>query len=157
MCRFMPSTRAASWRTAPLGDASRASPGGMQMFTGQGMASMASNFQRSQDTLYALSKDTGGNAMFDYNDLALGITRAAESMTSYYIIGYYSTHTRRDGKFRRVRVSLTNGMTADVSYRSGLFRRQDVGEVLHRRSRSASSKKRSCWRTRSPTSRSRWR
>ena len=26
------------------------------------------NFQRSQDTLYALAKDTGGNAMFDYND-----------------------------------------------------------------------------------------
>ena len=107
--------------TAPLGDASRASPGGIQMFTGQGMTSLASNFQRSQDTLYALSKDTGGNAMFDYNDLALGIARAADSMTSYYIIGYYSTHTAADGKFRRVRVSLANGMTADVSYRSGYY------------------------------------
>ena len=63
-------------------------------------------FQRSQDTLYALAKDTGGNAMFDYNDLSLGIVRAAESMTSYYIIGYYSTHTATDGRFRRVRVSL---------------------------------------------------
>ncbi len=35
---------------------------------------LAGNFQRSQDTLYALSRDTGGNPMFDYNDLALGIT-----------------------------------------------------------------------------------
>ena len=105
----------------PLGDASRPSPGGMQMFTGQGALTMATSFQRSQDTLYALSKDTGGNPMFDYNDLSLGITRAAESMTSYYIIGYYSTHTAADGRFRRVRVSLANGMTADVQYRSGYF------------------------------------
>ncbi len=91
------------------------------MFTGQGALTMAANFQRSQDTLYALSKDTGGSPMFDYNDLSLGITRAVESMTSYYIIGYYSTHTAADGRFRRVRVSLANGMTADVQYRSGYF------------------------------------
>ena len=51
------------------------------------------NFQRSQDTLYALAKDTGGKAMFDYNDLSLGIVQAAQAMTSYYILGYYSTHT----------------------------------------------------------------
>ena len=105
----------------PLGDASRASPGGMQMFTGQGATAFASNLQHSQDTLYALSKDTGGSAMFDYNDLALGITRAAESIASYYIIGYYSTHTAADGRFRRVRVSLVNGLRADVSYRPGYF------------------------------------
>ena len=106
---------------APLGDASRPSPGGMQMFTGQGAMALANHFQRTQDTLYALSKDTGGNAMFDYNDLALGIVRAAESLTSYYIIGYYSTHTAPDGRFRRVNVSLTNGMTADLGFRAGYF------------------------------------
>ena len=106
---------------APLGDASRPSPGGMQMFTGQGAMTLSGNFQRSQDSLYALSKDTGGNPMFDYNDLTLGITRAVESMTSYYIIGYYSTHPASDGRFRRVRVSLANGMDADVQFRSGYF------------------------------------
>ena len=105
----------------PLGDASRPSPGGMQMFTGQGAINLANNFQRTQDTLYALSKDTGGNAMFDYNDLSVGIVRAAESLTSYYIIGYYSTHTTPDGRFRRVRVSLTNGLTADLEFRAGYF------------------------------------
>ena len=93
----------------------------MQMFTGQGAINLANNFQRTQDTLYALSKDTGGNAMFDYNDLSLGIVRAAESLTSYYIIGYYSTHTAPDGRFRRVGVSLTNGMTADLEFRAGYF------------------------------------
>ena len=68
-----------------------------------------------------MSKDTGGNAMFDYNDLTLGIVRAAESLTSYYIVGYYSTHTGADGRFRRVRVSLANGMSADVRSRAGYF------------------------------------
>ena len=105
----------------PLGDASRPSPGGIQMFTGQAAVSLAGSFQRTQDALYALSRDTGGNAMFDYNDLTLGIARAADSLTSYYIIGYYSTHTAPDGRFRRVRVSLANGMTAEVKYRAGYF------------------------------------
>ena len=67
------------------------------------------SFQRSQDTLYALAKDTGGKALFDYNDLSLGIVQAAEAITSYYILGYYSTHTALDGKFRRVRVTLSGG------------------------------------------------
>ena len=81
----------------PLGDASRPSPAACRCSPARARSSLANNFQRTQDTLYALSKDTGGNAMFDYNDLTLGIARAAESLTSYYIIGYYSTHTAPDG------------------------------------------------------------
>jgi hypothetical protein len=82
---------------------------------------MATNFQRSQDSLYALAKDTGGRAMFDYNDLSAGIVQAAESMTSYYLVGYYSSHTAADGRFRRVRVSLNGGLEADLVYRQGYF------------------------------------
>src|SRR6202011_5745937 len=82
---------------APLGDATRASPGGIGMFTGQLANAAVTNFQRSQDTLYSLAKDTGGKAMFDNNDLSLGIVQAAEAMTSYYILGFYSSHTALDG------------------------------------------------------------
>src|SRR5262249_53171250 len=56
--------------SAPLGDATRQSPGGIGMFTGKLAENIATNFQRSQDTLYSLAKDTGGKAMFDYNDLS---------------------------------------------------------------------------------------
>src|SRR5262249_4361651 len=87
---------------APLADATRASPGGIGTFTGQQALNQMNGFQRSQDTLYSLAKDTGGHAMFDYNDLAQGIVEAAESVTSYYILGYYSTHPANDGKFHRV-------------------------------------------------------
>ena len=73
--------------SAPLGDASRPSPGGIGMFSGQLAQNAMTAFQRSQDTLFALAKDTGGKALFDYNDLAQGIVQAAESVTSYYILG----------------------------------------------------------------------
>src|SRR2546428_9472450 len=62
---------------APLGDATTRSPGGIGMFSGQLVQAGMTNFPRSQDTLYALAKDTGGKAMFDYNDLSLGIAQAA--------------------------------------------------------------------------------
>ena len=50
----------------------RPSPGGIGMFSGQLAQTCDQRFQRSQDTLYALAKDTGGQAMFDYNDLVAG-------------------------------------------------------------------------------------
>jgi hypothetical protein len=107
---------------APLGDATQRSPGGLGMFTGALAQRSMDRLQRSQDTLYALAGDTGGRAMFDYNDLSLGIARAAEAQTSYYIIGFYSTHTANDGRFRRVRVSLRNtGLQAELSYRQGYY------------------------------------
>src|SRR6185437_248621 len=45
---------------APLGDASQGSPGGQAMYTGESAQAVTNNFQRSQDTLYALASDTGG-------------------------------------------------------------------------------------------------
>ncbi len=106
---------------APLGDATTGSNGGIGMFSGSSAQAITTNFQRSQDTLYALAKDTGGKAMFDFNDLTLGIKQAADAMSSYYEIGYYPTHTALDGRFRRIKISLREGLSADVSYRQGYF------------------------------------
>jgi len=105
----------------PLGDATQASRGGIGMFSGKLAESTYGNVQRSQDTLYALAKDTGGTAMFDYNDLSLGIVKAAEAVSNYYIIGYYSTHTETDGKFRRVRIALNGGLAGELAYRQGYY------------------------------------
>jgi len=110
---------------APLGDATTRSPGGVAMFTGAAAGQRVSAFQRSQDTLYALGKDTGGKAMFDNNDLSMGIVQAAESVSSYYILGFYSTHTALDGKFHRVKITLANGASApanaEVTFRQGYY------------------------------------
>src|SRR5262245_26572609 len=107
--------------TPPLGDASRASPGGLGMFTGKLAETAVNNFQRSQDTLFALAKDTGGKAMLDYNDLSLGIVQAAQAVSDYYLVGYYSTHTDTDGKFRRVRITLNGDKVGELAYRQGYY------------------------------------
>ena len=64
--------------SAPLGDATRASSGSAGSLFGS--TSPASS-QASQDTLFSLAKDTGGTATFAANDLALGIVRAAQTVT----------------------------------------------------------------------------
>jgi hypothetical protein len=107
--------------SAPLGDATRPSPGGVTALTGQAAGNLLGNFQRSQDTLYSLAKDTGGKAMFDYNDLSMGIVQAAQAVTSYYIVGFYSNHSALDGKFHRVKIALAGNISADVTYRQGYF------------------------------------
>ncbi|HTZ75075.1 MAG TPA: VWA domain-containing protein [Candidatus Aquilonibacter sp.] len=106
---------------APAGDASQGSNGGVGMFNGSSTQTMINRFQASQDTLYAIAKDTGGKAFFDSNDLSMGIKQAANSITSYYEIGYYPTRTVKDGRFRRVKVSLREGVAGELSYRQGYY------------------------------------
>src|SRR3989449_2512899 len=107
--------------TLPLGDATRPSPGGIGMFNGSTAMSSITNFQRSQDSLYALASDTGGKALLDNNDLAAGIVQAEQAITSYYVIGYYSSNTNLDGKFRRVKITLKETPTAKLDYRQGYY------------------------------------
>jgi VWFA-related protein len=106
--------------SAPLGDATHGSQGGSAMYTGGAAMAVMSNFQRSQDTLYALAADTGGKAMFDYNDLSQGIVQAQKAFTSYYLIGYYTTNTALDGKFRRINITVKD-VIAKLDYRQGYF------------------------------------
>jgi VWFA-related protein len=107
--------------TPPLGDARRASPTGIGLFSGAIAQAAVIRQQQSQDSYYALAEDTGGRAFFDSNDLALGIARAAQGVTSYYIIGYYATNPAKDGRFRRVKITLARSTTAKLSYRTGYY------------------------------------
>ena len=107
--------------TGPLGDATRGAPGGLAMYTGQSALASASNFSKSQDNLWTIAADTGGKALLDNNDLAAGIVKAQKSVSSYYIIGYYPTNEALNGKFRRIKISLNNGLTASVDYSQGYY------------------------------------
>jgi VWFA-related protein len=106
---------------APLGDATHGSPGGVGMYSGASALAMTSNFQRSQDTLYALAKDTGGKAFLDNNDLSKGVVQAEQSISSYYILGYYSKNEALDGKFRRIKITLNGHPDAKIDYRQGYW------------------------------------
>jgi VWFA-related protein len=113
---------------APIGDATQGSPGGKGMYTGASALAFTTNFQQSQDTLYALASDTGGKALLDNNDLSQGIVQAERSVSSYYIVGYYTTNANLDGKFRRIKISLNNGLAANLDYRQGYFAGKTFGK-----------------------------
>jgi hypothetical protein len=59
--------------------------------------------------------------MFDYNDLSLGIVQAAQAVTGYYMIGYYTSNAAADGRFRRVKIAVAGNLPADLSYRPGYY------------------------------------
>jgi VWFA-related protein len=106
---------------APMGDATQGSPGNQGMYTGAAASAVTTNFQRSQDTLYALAGDTGGKAFLDNNDLSGGIKQAQDAISDYYLIGYYTTNTDANGKFRRIRISLNGVQDAKLDYRQGYY------------------------------------
>ena len=106
---------------APLGDATQGSPGNAGMYSGTAAIANTTNFQQSQDTLYALAGDTGGKALFDNNDLTRGIVQAQESVSDYYVIGYYTSNTARNGHFRRVKITLNQNEAAKLDYRQGYY------------------------------------
>lgn len=105
----------------PGGAASKAASRGTGIFNGSVYNSQRQTINDSQETLVTLAEDTGGRAFLDSNDLALGIKQAQDAMSSYYIVGYYSTNTAEDGKYRRITVKLTNGMQAKLEHRPGYW------------------------------------
>jgi VWFA-related protein len=106
---------------APAGDATRRSPRGAGVFSGSAQRGMRDRFNDQQETLHTLAGDTGGRALLDSNDLTVGIRQAQRDIASYYILGYYSTNPAQDGRFRRIRVSLSTQPQARLDYRSGYF------------------------------------
>ena len=107
--------------SAPLGDATLGSPGNLAMYNGESASALGTRLESTQDALFALGADTGGKAMLDNNDLALGIVQAQQSETSYYVLGYYPTNQNLDGRFRRIRVTVDTPLSAKLDFRQGYF------------------------------------
>jgi VWFA-related protein len=53
-----------------------------------------------------VSERTGGVATVDRNDIALSFGRVIQDSRHYYLLGYTSTNTKRDGTFRSVDVTV---------------------------------------------------
>jgi VWFA-related protein len=65
-----------------------------------------------------LAEQSGGFALLNTNSLSAGFARIVRENSSYYLLGYYSTNSRADGKLRRNEVRLSRrGM--QVVYRGG--------------------------------------
>src|SRR5580658_8226727 len=109
----------------PGGGAGTAGSRGTGAFNGSNYNSQRATVNDSQETLTTLAADTGGKAFLDSNDLALGIKLAQQSMSSYYIIGYYTGNTKEDGKFRKIKVSLPGNPSARLEHRRGYYADKD--------------------------------
>jgi VWFA-related protein len=82
-------------------------------------AQFAANFA-SQETLGTLSADTGGKAFFDSNDFAPAFQQVQHDTEAYYILGFKSTNTAKDGTFRHLTIKL-NRSDAKIEYRPGYY------------------------------------
>lgn len=78
----------------------------------------------AQDNLRVLSEQTGGFALVNTNDFSEGFDRIIEDNSSYYVLGYYSTNDRADGRYRKIDVR--------VNGRPGLVVRARAGYVAPR-------------------------
>src|SRR4051812_21715807 len=59
-----------------------------------------------QDSLRAVADETGGFAVLNQNDFRNGFSRILEDNSSYYVLGYYPSNDKRDGRFRNVQVKV---------------------------------------------------
>jgi hypothetical protein len=71
----------------------------------------------------SMALDTGGLVVKNTNDLSSGIQRVSAESQAYYLLGYTSTNTARDGKFRKIEVKLNRSKSRDrkVRARRGYF------------------------------------
>jgi VWFA-related protein len=56
------------------------------------------------ERLRELAENTDGLAILNSNDLDKGLKRVSDDLTSYYLLGYYSTNPKLDGTFRSLKV-----------------------------------------------------
>ena len=104
----------------PVGNASTGSLRGTAAYSGGSMQSnLDANFG-SQELLATLSSDTGGKAFFDSNDFGPAFQQVQHDTEAYYILGFHSTNTARDGSFRHLTVKL-NRNDAKIDYRPGYY------------------------------------
>lgn len=62
------------------------------------------NLRSRQDALRELAANTDGLAVINTNNIEGAMQRIVADLTSYYLLGYYSSNTKLDGKFREITV-----------------------------------------------------
>jgi VWFA-related protein len=108
----------------PGGEAQNASIRGTSPYSGQAqLNALNSNFQ-TQETLVTLAADTGGKAFLDSNDFGKVFKSVQDDTSMYYLLGYHSTNTARDGKYRRITVRV-NRPGVKIDFRRGYYAQAD--------------------------------
>jgi VWFA-related protein len=81
-------------------------------------------------SLRTMAENTDGMAVLDNNDIESGLKRIADDLTSYYLLGYYSTNSKPDGRYRSITVKVKRP-GVDVRARRG-YRAATEEEIASR-------------------------
>src|SRR5207302_752452 len=81
----------------------------MGSFPGDGSikaSDLMAEMRLEQDSLRVVADETGGFAVLNQNDFRDGFSRILEDNSSYYVLGYYPTNEKLDGRFRNLQVKV---------------------------------------------------
>jgi hypothetical protein len=106
------------------GEAQNASLRGVSAYSGQStLNALNSNFT-TQETLVTLASDTGGRAFLDSNDFGKIFKGVQQDTSTYYLLGYHSANSARDGRYRRIVVKMNAKSDIPgekIDYRRGYY------------------------------------
>jgi VWFA-related protein len=77
----------------------------------------------TQDAMNALARDTGGRPVFNTNALGVGLSRALQETSVYYLLAWKPNREAAEGKFRRIEVKLLGKPDLTVRVRRGFYDR----------------------------------
>ena len=80
----------------------------------------SSSLVASQGSMREVAGETGGRAYFNQNEIRQGVALAAADNQATYMLGYYPENKKWDGKYRSLKVKISQGDT-EVRYRKGYF------------------------------------
>jgi VWFA-related protein len=108
----------------PGGEAQNASLHGQSAYNGNAVFNDLNSNANSQETLSTLAEDTGGKAFFDDNDFSGVFKQVQKDTSAYYVLGFTSTNSLKDGRFRHLKVTI-NRPDLKLEYRSGYYAGRD--------------------------------
>ncbi len=111
---------------APGGEARAGAAAGTAMFRGAAVFRQSDARQGSRETLATLAADTGGRSFFDVGDFREVFDKVQKDASGYYLLGYYSTNAAKDGRWRRIRVTM-NLPNVRLRSREGYYAPKDYG------------------------------
>ncbi len=86
---------------------------------GIGTTSFWNEARMAQDSLRVMADETGGFATVNRNDFSDAFQRIVDDNSAYYVLGYYPTNDRRDGRFRKIEVRVPSRADARIRARKG--------------------------------------
>jgi VWFA-related protein len=104
----------------PGGEAQNASLRGTSPYSGQATINALNSNFTTQETLVTLAGDTGGRAFLDSNDFSKVFSGVQQDTSVYYLLGYHSNNSARDGRFRKITVRV-NRPGVKIDFRRGYY------------------------------------